>query len=74
MAKTEITLHDMLLEMGTWLSSTPEELEMAVKSGITNRNNKNLKSLVTAWEDGNYDEDPEILHQELLHLIPRYNG
>jgi len=47
---------------------------MAAKSGITNRNNKNLKSLVTAWEDGNYDEDPEILHQELLHLIPRYNG
>jgi hypothetical protein len=74
MAKTEITLHDMLLEMGTWLSSTPEELEMAAKSGITNRNNKNLKSLVTAWEDGNYDEDPEILHQSLLNLIPRYNG
>jgi PIN domain nuclease of toxin-antitoxin system len=64
----------MLLEMGTWLASTPEELERAAKSGITNRNNKNLKSLVTAWEDGNYDEDPEILHQELLHLIPRYNG
>lgn len=74
MVKTEITLHDMLLEMGTWLSSTPEELERAKKSGITNRNNKNLKSLVTAWEDGNYDEDPEILHQELLRLIPRYNG
>jgi|694.fasta_scaffold03814_35 hypothetical protein len=74
MAKTEITLHDMLLEMGTWLSSTPEELERAAKSGITNRNNKNLKSLVTAWEDGNYDEDPEILHQSLLNLIPRYNG
>jgi hypothetical protein len=74
MAKTEITLHDMLLEMGTWLSSTPDELERAKQSGITNRNNKNLKSLVTAWEDGNYDEDPEILHQELLHLIPRYNG
>lgn len=74
MAKTEITLHDMLLEMGTWLSSTPEELERAEKSGITNRNNKNLKSLVTAWEDGNYDEDPEILHQSLLNLIPRYNG
>ncbi len=74
MAKTEITLHDMLLEMGTWLSSTPDELERAKQSGITDRNNKNLKSLVTAWEDGNYDEDPEILHQELLHLIPRYNG
>jgi hypothetical protein len=74
MAKLTITLHDMLLEMGTWLASTPEELERAKQSGITNRNNKNLKSLVTAWEDGNYDEDPEILHQELLHLIPRYNG
>jgi len=70
MAKNEITLHDMLLEMGTWLSSTADELERAKKSGITNRNNKNLKSLVTAWEDGKYDEDPDILHQELLHLIP----
>ena len=70
MAKNEITLYDMLLEMGTWLSSTADELERAKKSGITNKNNKNLKSLVTAWEDGNYDEDPEILHQELLHLIP----
>lgn len=74
MAKTEITLHDMLLEMGTWLSSTPEELERAKKSGITTKNNKNLKSLVAAWQNGNYDEDPEILHQALLHLIPRYNG
>ena len=70
MAKNEITLYDMLLEMGTWLSSTADELERAKKSGITNKNNKNLKSLVTAWEDGNYDEDPEILHQALLHLIP----
>jgi hypothetical protein len=64
------TLHSMLLEMGTWLSSTPDELERAKKSGITTKNNKNLKSLVTAWQNGNYDEDPEILHQELLNLIP----
>jgi len=65
-----ITLHSMLLEMGTWLSSTPDELKRAKESGITTKNNKNLKSLVTAWQDGNYDEDPEILHQELLNLIP----
>lgn len=74
MAKKEITLHSMLLEMGTWLSSTPDELQRAKQSGITDRNNKNLKSLVAAWENGNYDEDPEILHQSLLNLIPRYNG
>lgn len=70
MAKQEITLHSMLLEMGTWLSSTPEELRKAKESGITTGNNKNLKSLVSAWQNGNYDEDPEILHQELLYLIP----
>ena len=65
-----ITLHSMLIEMGTWLSSTADELERAKKSGITTKNNKNLKSLVEAWQNGNYDEDPEILHQELLNLIP----
>ena len=71
MAKRTITLHSMLLEMGTWLASTPEELKKAEHSGIHTGNNKNLKSLVTAWENGNYDEDPEILHQSLLNLIPR---
>lgn len=65
------TLHSMLLEMGTWWSSTPDELKRAKESGITTKNNKNLKSLVTAWQNGDYDECPEILHQELINLIPR---
>jgi len=73
MAKTIITLECMLLEMGTWISTSADQLARARTSGVTNKNNKNLKSLVTAWEDGRYDEDPEILHQELLHLIPRDN-
>jgi PIN domain nuclease of toxin-antitoxin system len=71
MAKRTITLHSMLLEMGTWLASTDDELDRAEQSRIHTGNNKNLKSLVTAWENGNYDEDPEILHQALLNLIPR---
>ena len=71
MAKRTITLHSMLLEMGTWLASTTDELDRAEQSRIHTGNNRNLKSLVTAWENGNYDEDPEILHQALLNLIPR---
>jgi hypothetical protein len=70
MAKTTITLADMLQEMGTWISTPIEKMEKAKASGITNKNNKNLKSLITAWEDGNYDEDPDLLHQALTHLIP----
>lgn len=70
MAKRTITLHSMLLEMGTWLHTTPVELELAKQSGIHSGNNKNLARLVQAWQAGSYDEDPEILHQELLCLIP----
>lgn len=71
MKKNTITLHSMLLEMGTWLTNTGEELELAKRSGIHSGNNKNLESLIQDWQAGLYDEDPMTLHQELLALIPR---
>ena len=64
------TLHSMLLEMGTWCRSTADQLERAEKSGITTKNNKDLKRLVADWQRGAYDEAPEYLHNELLRLLP----
>ena len=70
MSISTVTLHSMLLEMGTWIPTSAQKLEKARESGITTRNNQRLKSLVSAWTRGDYDECPESLHQSLVNLIP----
>ena len=65
-----VTLHSMLLEIGTWIPTPTEQLEQAKESGITTKNNPRLKSLVSEWRNGYYDECPESIHQSLQNLIP----
>jgi len=68
-----ITLYDMLIEMATWYSTPADQLERAKACGITTKNTKALSSLVRGWNDGQYDEDPEVLYLELIYLIPSKN-
>jgi hypothetical protein len=70
MATNVITLYSMLTELATWISTSQDLLEKAKSSGITTKNNSRLKSLVSEWTSGVYDEDPEILHSSLIGLIP----
>ena len=64
------TLSSMLLEMQTWCTIPAETVQAAEASGITTRNSKELKRYVNSWVHGNYDEDPQLLVNALIHLIP----
>ena len=65
------TLSSMLLEMQTWVQIPKEIIQAAEASGITTRNSKELKSYVNSWTQGRYDEDPQLLVNALIHLIPK---
>jgi len=65
------TLSSMLLEMQTWCKIPAETVQAAETSGITTRNSKELKSYVNSWVQGRYDEDPQLLVNSLIHLIPK---
>jgi len=70
MAKKEIvTLTSMLEEMGTWIE-TSGWIQQAEESGISTENSPRLRQLVQSWKNGMYDEDPELLVQELTYLLP----
>ena len=70
MTHNPISLYDMLQEMQTWISISPEDLNKARSSDINTTNSPQLKRLVRGWVNGIYDEDPEVLVQELQNLIP----
>lgn len=65
------TLSLMLLEMQTWCKIPAETVQAAEASGITTSNSKELKRYVNFWANGHYDEDPQLLVNSLIHLIPK---
>lgn len=68
--KKVVTLLEMLEELGSWIATPCDTMVKAGNANIDTENNSNFKSLVKGWEKGRYDDDPEILHQELISLIP----
>lgn len=56
-----MTIHDLATEMQTWLTFTPEMLERAKNSKVTTKNHSAFAKLVRQWENGHFDEDPEIV-------------
>jgi hypothetical protein len=63
-----MTILDMLAEMNSYVSCT-RYFKSAANTKMTADKTKRLKELVEEWTNGRYDEDPEILVQELVHLI-----
>ena len=70
MTKKTITLTSMLQEMQTWIQIPAATIQAADKSNITTSNSKELKYYVNSWTKGHYDEDPQLLVNSLIHLIP----
>ena len=64
-----VSLVDMYNEMQSWVQVSPKTLSKAKVSKITTSNNKEFKRLVNQWERGIYDEDPEMLVQELDNIL-----
>jgi hypothetical protein len=65
------TLASMLREMKTWMDISAETIKSAEESGISTKNSKDLKYYVDGWSRGRYDEDPVLLTQSLIRLIPK---
>jgi hypothetical protein len=61
------SLHHMLSEMATW-GNTNEFLKDESLKKITTSNCPRLKSAVNGWMQGMYDEDPDLLINELISL------
>ena len=58
----------MLAEMNSYVPCT-RYFKSVANTKMTAVKTKRLKELVKEWTNGRYDEDPEILVQELVHLI-----
>jgi len=61
------TLHDMLSEMGTW-RDTSVYLKDELLKAVTTKNCPRLKKAVKDWTSGMYDEDPNLLIDDLIRL------
>ena len=65
-----VTLLDFFEEMQSFVNVSEETLQAAEKSKVDEGNSPKLKQLVKSWVNGLYDEDPELLVQELERLLP----
>lgn len=65
-----INLESMFRELESFIKIDQNYIDKA--STINAANDKTLKSLISDWKSGKYDEDPEILYQSLKHLTNGY--
>lgn len=63
------TLFEFMGEINTYAHIDESVMIKAKESPITEKNNKNLKKLISDWTRGVYDEDPMILANELSYLL-----
>ena len=55
------TIHDLALEMQSFIKVAPSTLEEAKQSDINTDNHIEFSILVDAWAAGLYDEDPDLI-------------
>jgi hypothetical protein len=65
-----ITLGDMFRELDSFIPCE-EHFAAADASGITTKNNAELKTEVRLWGNGTYDEDPHYLVNILISILKR---
>jgi hypothetical protein len=62
-------IYQMLTELQTWFNPSQELLDKAKQSKITTKNNVTFKRLVNGWEEGMFDEDPDLIYDEITFLL-----
>lgn len=65
----KITLFSFLQEMQSFVSISISHMALAEKSDINYVNNTKLAELSDSWVDGDYDEDPQLLVDELIRIL-----
>ena len=64
-----LTLEDMLQEMQSFVEVDTTTMEKASRSVVTQDNSTELNNLILEWQEGAYDEDPELMVQALERLL-----
>ena len=68
------TLYSMLTEMQSFGFISPDVIRKSQNINKLNASDKReLNTLVDGWKNGTYDEDPEILVQDLCEIVNRYD-
>ena len=62
-------LYHFLLEMGTWFKTSEEILERAKNTKLDADEKNHLSTLRKHFNMGIYDEDPELLYNELIRMV-----
>jgi len=67
----KLSIYVMVIELieNNWATISPADVARAKASKITDKNNAEFRSLVKAYENGVYDEDPQMLASELISLL-----
>ena len=66
---TMVTIFELLQDLRDFTAVDQEDLDRAAKSDVTDQNNAEFDMLLQAWQNGSYDNDPDILVQRLIALI-----
>ena len=64
-----VLLYDFMQEVNTHAAISKEAMDRAKTLNLTSGNNRELKELVADWINGDYDEGPELLAQQLESFV-----
>ena len=64
-----MTATDLLSELQSFVTISDHVLSKAMNSNLTTRNSPTLRRLADEWNEGKFDEDPELLVQEIASIL-----
>lgn len=65
----KLSIYQLLSEMQSFVSINDQVMDIARKSEISTENSMLFRQYVKEWGDGIYDEDPDLLVQDILRLL-----
>jgi len=68
-SNTMTTIYELLSEMTSFVSVPSVYLEKAEYSNINSENSWKFDFLLNDWKDGIYDEDPDVLVNNIVELL-----
>ena len=69
MKNRAVSLLEFIQEISSFVGFEPGVMEKASLSKKTTANSRQLKDLMKCWMNGDYDECPELLAQELTFEV-----
>ena len=64
-----VTIYELMLELSTQANPSDNMFLKAKASTINDDNDEMFAQMVTGWRDGIYDEDPDLLLDDLYNIL-----